>query len=103
MLSTSHILAMNAKNLLDVIDSIRIRFPVVNDYICKRQESLSRSRNSVQDVRMRHTSRSGDVLRRSQSSERQTSMFKQSHSGEHLYRNGHSAEHQDPLVIIQNI
>lgn len=30
MLSAAHILAMNAKNLLDVIDSIRIKHPRVN-------------------------------------------------------------------------
>jgi hypothetical protein len=35
MLSSAHILAMDAKNLLDVIDSIRIRYPDVNNYICK--------------------------------------------------------------------
>ncbi|KAJ9573701.1 hypothetical protein L9F63_008914, partial [Diploptera punctata] len=34
MLSAAHILAMDAKNLLDVIDSIRIRHPEVNNYIC---------------------------------------------------------------------
>jgi len=34
MLSAAHILAMDAKNLLDVIDSIRIRYPDVNTYIC---------------------------------------------------------------------
>jgi len=34
MLSAAHILAMDAKNLLDVIDSIRIRHPDVNTYIC---------------------------------------------------------------------
>jgi hypothetical protein len=34
MLSAAHILAMDAKNLLDVIDSIRMRYPDVNTYIC---------------------------------------------------------------------
>ncbi|XP_069676126.1 focal adhesion kinase 1 isoform X3 [Periplaneta americana] len=34
MLSAAHILAMDAKNLLDVIDSIRMRHPDVNNYIC---------------------------------------------------------------------
>lgn len=34
MLSAAHILAMDAKNLLDVIDSIRVRYPDVNTYIC---------------------------------------------------------------------
>ena len=30
MLSAAHILAMNAKNLLDVIDSVRMKHPNVN-------------------------------------------------------------------------
>jgi len=34
MLSAAHVLAMDAKNLLDVIDSIRVRFPEVNAFIC---------------------------------------------------------------------
>nr|CAD7597640.1 unnamed protein product [Timema genevievae] len=34
MLSAAHILAMDAKNLLDVIDSIRIRYSEVNSFIC---------------------------------------------------------------------
>jgi hypothetical protein len=34
MLSAAHILAMDAKYLLDVIDSIRMRHPDVNTYIC---------------------------------------------------------------------
>ncbi|XP_065332952.1 focal adhesion kinase 1 isoform X2 [Cloeon dipterum] len=34
MLSAAHVLAMDAKNLLDVIDSIRLRFPEVNAFIC---------------------------------------------------------------------
>lgn len=31
MLSAAHALAMDAKNLLDVVDSIRIRYPEIND------------------------------------------------------------------------
>ena len=31
MLSAAHALAMDAKNLLDVVDSVRIKFPEVND------------------------------------------------------------------------
>ncbi|KAK7791000.1 hypothetical protein R5R35_007897 [Gryllus longicercus] len=34
MLSAAHVLAMDAKNLLDVIDSVRIRFPEVNAAVC---------------------------------------------------------------------
>ena len=32
MLSAAHILAMNAKNLLDVVDHVRIKHPHVNVY-----------------------------------------------------------------------
>ncbi|XP_066999399.2 focal adhesion kinase 1 isoform X2 [Anabrus simplex] len=39
MLSAAHILAMDAKNLLDVIDAIRIRHPDVNELICQGRES----------------------------------------------------------------
>lgn len=34
MLGAAHVLAMDAKNLLDVVDSIRIRFPNVDQFIC---------------------------------------------------------------------
>ena len=33
MLSSAHVLAMDAKNLLDVVDQIRIRYPQVNQQI----------------------------------------------------------------------
>jgi len=36
MLSAAHVLAMDSKNLLDVIDSIRIRCPDVEDILVKR-------------------------------------------------------------------
>jgi len=35
MLSSAHVLAMDAKNLLDVVDAIRIRYPHVNSYILR--------------------------------------------------------------------
>lgn len=59
MLSSAHILAMDAKNLLDVIDSIRINYPGVDQVIMMMIRSLvanedndwqvlsSRSRSSV--------------------------------------------------------
>ncbi len=31
MLSSAHVLAMDAKNLLDVVDSVRIRYPEVEE------------------------------------------------------------------------
>lgn len=35
MLSAGHVLAMDAKNLLDVVDGIRMRFPHVNTHIVR--------------------------------------------------------------------
>lgn len=36
MLSAAHVLAMDAKNLLDVVDSIRIKYPHVNKRLCSQ-------------------------------------------------------------------
>ena len=35
MLSSAHVLAMDAKNLLDVVDSIRVQYPRVNQLIAR--------------------------------------------------------------------
>ncbi len=35
MLSSAHVLAMDAKNLLDVVDSVRVRYPHVNSHILR--------------------------------------------------------------------
>lgn len=35
MLSSAHVLAMDAKNLLDVVDTIRIQYPHVNSHIIR--------------------------------------------------------------------
>lgn len=35
MLSSAHVLAMDAKNLLDVVDNIRIQYPHVNSHILR--------------------------------------------------------------------
>ncbi len=35
MLQAAHVLAMDAKNLLDVVDNIRIRFPDVNNHVIR--------------------------------------------------------------------
>lgn len=90
MLSAAHILAMDAKNLLDVIDSIRIRYPYVNEQICQRIESNNEPERSVEGKF--HSSQSGELLRRSQSTERQGSVFRQSQSGDLLHRMGQSVE-----------
>ena len=46
MLSSAHVLAMDAKNLLDVVDSIRIRYPHVNNHIL-RGSSVTNSGGSA--------------------------------------------------------
>ena len=46
MLSSAHVLAMDAKHLLDVIDKIRMTYPHVNDHILNRGSSASSSSSS---------------------------------------------------------
>ncbi|XP_074035838.1 protein tyrosine kinase 2 Fak isoform X3 [Leptinotarsa decemlineata] len=48
MLGAAHVLAMDSKNLLDVVDSIRIRHPQINQQLFKSIESLSES-DHIQD------------------------------------------------------
>lgn len=52
MLSSAHVLAMDAKNLLDVIDKIRIKYPHVNSHIVRGygQSFQSASPSSVSDT-----------------------------------------------------
>lgn len=38
MLGAAHVLAMDSKNLLDVVDAIRIRYPQINMQLHKLQE-----------------------------------------------------------------
>ncbi|XP_019880199.2 focal adhesion kinase 1 isoform X4 [Aethina tumida] len=40
MLGAAHVLAMDSKNLLDVVDAIRIRYPQINKQIFKSNDSL---------------------------------------------------------------
>jgi len=40
MLSSGHILAMDAKNLLDVVDSVRMQYPEVEAMISGNQSEL---------------------------------------------------------------
>lgn len=46
MLSSAHVLAMDAKHLLDVIDKIRMTYPHVNDHILNRGSSATAGSNS---------------------------------------------------------
>ncbi|XP_043274761.1 focal adhesion kinase 1 isoform X7 [Venturia canescens] len=94
MLSAAHILAMDAKNLLDVIDSIRIRYPRVNNQICEKHNEITcNSRQSTPENRIR-SSQSGEqlLLGRSQSTERSEAPFRQSQSGDLLHRLGQSVD-----------
>ncbi|XP_043473036.1 focal adhesion kinase 1 isoform X5 [Leptopilina heterotoma] len=91
MLSAAHVLAMDAKNLLDVIDSIRIRYPYVDNQICQRQNDTF-IRGSTPENRIRSSQSGEHLLRRSQSSERQVHTFRQSQSGDVLHRMGQSVD-----------
>lgn len=98
MLSAAHVLAMDGKNLLDVIDSIRVRYPHIDSQICDKYHSNDSelSRQSLPDTRL-HSSHSGDhMLRRSQSIERSEAVFKQSQSGDVLNRLGQSVDRALP-------
>lgn len=92
MLSAAHILAMDAKNLLDVIDSIRIRYPYVDSQICQKQNHINTSQESIPESRIRSSQSGEQFLRRSQSSERQGTTFRQSQSGDLLHRMGQSVD-----------
>ncbi|KMR04988.1 focal adhesion kinase 1 [Lasius niger] len=97
MLSAAHILAMDAKNLLDVIDSIRIRYPYVDNQICQKQNDVvNRTRESTPENRIRSSQSGEQFLRRSQSSERQGTTFRQSQSGDLLHRMGQSVDRSSP-------
>jgi len=99
MLSAAHILAMDAKNLLDVIDSIRIRYPYVDSQICQRQSNIvDRTRESTPENRIRSSQSGEQFLRRSQSSERQGTTFRQSQSGDLLHRMGQSVDRSLPVI-----
>lgn len=51
MLSSAHVLAMDAKNLLDVVDSIRIKYPHVHSAI----QSESNSSSNASSLEKRHS------------------------------------------------
>ncbi|XP_076239601.1 protein tyrosine kinase 2 Fak isoform X2 [Calliopsis andreniformis] len=92
MLSAAHILAMDAKNLLDVIDSIRIRYPYVDNQICQKQNDIGILQGSTPENRIRSSQSGEQFLRRSQSTERQGTTFRQSQSGDLLHRMGQSVD-----------
>ncbi|XP_076629030.1 protein tyrosine kinase 2 Fak isoform X3 [Colletes latitarsis] len=92
MLSAAHILAMDAKNLLDVIDSIRIRYPYVDNQICQKQNDINVPQESAPEGRIRSSQSGEQFLRRSQSTERQGTTFRQSQSGDLLHRMGQSVD-----------
>ncbi|KAJ8946436.1 hypothetical protein NQ318_014423 [Aromia moschata] len=46
MLAAAHVLAMDSKNLLDVVDTIRIKYPQINKSIFKSNDSLPESDES---------------------------------------------------------
>ena len=61
MLSSAHILAMDAKNLLDVIDSIRINYPNVDQMITATRASQSTASPSPARTRSSVSTSSGSA------------------------------------------
>lgn len=49
MLSAAHVLAMDSKNLLDVIDTIRFRHPYINQHLYKSEECETSQTTSQED------------------------------------------------------
>lgn len=47
MLSSGHILAMDAKNLLDVVDSVRMQYPEVEAMISHQSETAKEQPHGV--------------------------------------------------------
>lgn len=93
MLSAAHVLAMDAKNLLDVIDSIRIRYRHVDNQICERHHNkVVNTGHSTPENRIRSSQSGEQLLRRSQSIERSDGPFRQSQSGDVLHRLGQSVD-----------
>lgn len=45
MLSSGHILAMDAKNLLDVVDSVRMQYPEVEALISGKQSEIAKEQH----------------------------------------------------------
>ncbi|XP_015113268.1 focal adhesion kinase 1 isoform X5 [Diachasma alloeum] len=100
MLAAAHVLAMDAKNLLDVIDSIRVRYPHIDSQICDKylnNTECGLSRQSLPENKL-HSSHSGGEhsLRRSQSIERSNVLFNESQSGDVFHRLGQSIDRTLP-------
>jgi len=45
MLSSGHILAMDAKNLLDVVDSVRMQYPEVEAIVCGQKSETPKEQH----------------------------------------------------------
>nr|CAI5832845.1 unnamed protein product [Callosobruchus analis] len=54
MLSAAHVLAMDSKNLLDVVDTIRIRHPQINKQLFKSNDSLPESDQNLESSIEKH-------------------------------------------------
>lgn len=51
MLGAAHVLAMDSKNLLDVVDAIRVRYPHINPYAISQQKDCTLpSNNTAQNI-----------------------------------------------------
>lgn len=63
MLSSAHVLAMDAKNLLDVVDSVRIRYPEVDKIIKTNGRNLTGIVQNPSNTSAEETQPSGEVPR----------------------------------------
>lgn len=96
MLSSAHVLAMDAKNLLDVLDSIRLNFPLVDRLVTRGGGSQAAPRSP--------TTRSSSASSGSASSSAASSLEKQRegreahHDGHHSHHLGRPTGRDQPLV-----
>ncbi|XP_018568546.1 focal adhesion kinase 1 isoform X4 [Anoplophora glabripennis] len=61
MLAAAHVLAMDSKNLLDVVDAIRIRYPQIDRTLFKSNESLPESDQSQDSAEKSDFSKSTEI------------------------------------------
>lgn len=61
MLAAAHVLAMDSKNLLDVVDAIRIRYPQIDRTLFRSNESLPESDQSRDSAEKGDFSKPADI------------------------------------------
>lgn len=61
MLAAAHVLAMDSKNLLDVVDTIRIRYPQFNKHLFKVSDSIPETESNEVETLEEETSKVSDA------------------------------------------